>query len=535
MKSRTLGIMLDCSRNAVMKPEKVKEFAKLISDMGYNMLQLYTEDTYEIKGEPFFGHMRGRYSQAELKEIDLYCKSIGVELVPCIQVLAHLNQLVQWPVYRGYFDCNDILMVGDEKVYELIEKMFETLEKCFTSRRVHIGMDEAHFLGRGKYQDLHGYRDRVEIFTEHLARVKEIADKHGFSLMMWSDMFIRLHNNGQYEFCEGEIHLPQETIDSVPEGVELIYWDYYSKDKAHYDNMLQTHEKFKNPIGFAGGIHTWMGYAPNLQLSLDTVEASMRSIQEHLVNTVFITLWGDNGKDCSYYAALPVIFVAAQMANGNFDKEDIAKQFEEKYGYTFEEFMNLELSNITKEEPSHSHNPCKYLLFNDPFIGIYDFTVCDDLTERYANAAKILGASINGREYDYLFDVQKKLLEVLKLKGDLGVRLRRAYQAGDKEKLAVIREQELPIIKQDLKEFSKAFRTMWLKENKPFGLEVQEQRFGGLMYRIATCEERLNDYLSGKIEVIEELEEKSLSKFEGYEGEAVAQNNWSATITTSVV
>ena len=55
---KTLGVMLDCSRNAVMKPQKVKEFAKLIRDMGYNMLQLYTEDTYEIEGEPFFGHMR---------------------------------------------------------------------------------------------------------------------------------------------------------------------------------------------------------------------------------------------------------------------------------------------------------------------------------------------------------------------------------------------------------------------------------------------------------------------------------------------
>ena len=31
---KTLGIMVDCSRNAVMKPEKVKELAKIISDMG---------------------------------------------------------------------------------------------------------------------------------------------------------------------------------------------------------------------------------------------------------------------------------------------------------------------------------------------------------------------------------------------------------------------------------------------------------------------------------------------------------------------
>lgn len=104
-KNNTFGIMLDCSRNAVMKPEKVKEFAKLISDMGYNMLQLYTEDTYEITDEPFFGYMRGRYSKQELKDIDIYCQSIGIELIPCIQTLAHLGQLWQWDEYFSMFDC----------------------------------------------------------------------------------------------------------------------------------------------------------------------------------------------------------------------------------------------------------------------------------------------------------------------------------------------------------------------------------------------------------------------------------------------
>lgn len=530
---KTLGILMDCSRNAVMKPEKVKEFAKIISSMGYNMLQLYTEDTYEIEGEPFFGYMRGRYSQEEIKDIDAYCASIGVELVPCIQVLAHLNQLAPWEPYMKLFDCNDILMVGDEKVYELIEKMFETLEKCFTSRRVNIGMDEAHFLGRGRYQDLHGYRDRVEILTEHLARVKKIADRHGFTLMMWSDMFIRLHNGGEYY---GEnIKIPQETIDNVPEGVELIYWDYYSKDKNRYDHMLTTHLDFKNPIGFAGGLWTWSGYAPNAAFTMDATEAAMRSVAEHPVDTVLMTLWGDDGKDCSYFTMLPQMFAAAQMAQGNFDRDDIAKRFEEQYGYSVEEFMNLEFPNITKEEPSHYHNPGKYLLFNDPFLGVWDFSVREDQAERYALAAAQLEKSMNGREFDYLFDMEKKLLVVLTQKADLGVRLRKAYQTGDRMTLRKIAEEDFPSIRRDIKEFAEAFRTMWLTENKPFGLEVQEQRCGGLLYRMESCQTRLCAYLEGEIPQIEELEEESLEKYKGFAGEGITFNTWKATVSTSVM
>lgn len=532
MAKKTLGMSLDCSRNGVMKPEKVKEFAKMISDMGYNMLQLYTEDTYEIEGEPFFGHMRGRYSREELKDIDAYCQSVGVELVPCIQVLAHLNQLVQWEVYAPLFDCNDILMVGDEKVYELIEKMFVTIEECFTSRRVNIGMDEAMFVGRGRYQDKHGYRDRVAILTEHLSRVVEIGKKHGFHIMMWSDMFIRLHNGGEYY---GEnIRIPQETIDRVPEGVELIFWDYSHTRKEVYDSMMKTHEEFHNPIAFAGGLWTWTGYAPNSRFGLEAVEASMRCIQEHPVDTVFFTVWGDCGKDCSYYAVLPLIFAAAKMAQGNFDRKEIAKQFEEQYGYTFDEFMNLELPNITNDGPGDIANPNKILLFNDPFLGIYDFTVHSEMAKRYEAAEKKLEESMNGREYDYLFDVEKKLVAVLKRKCDLGVQLRKAYQSKDTATLSAILEQDFAAIKQDLKAFYEAFRFMWLKENKPFGLEVQEQRFGGLLYRMETCENRLRAYLNGEVNKLDELEEQILVKCHEVPGEGIVQQRWDKIMTANI-
>ena len=111
-KGKYFGVMLDMSRNAVMKPQQVKTFASLIRKMGYNMLQLYTEDTYEVENEPYFGYMRGRYTQDELKDIVSYCESIGVEVIPCIQTLAHLAQIFRWKPYGGINDFADILLVG---------------------------------------------------------------------------------------------------------------------------------------------------------------------------------------------------------------------------------------------------------------------------------------------------------------------------------------------------------------------------------------------------------------------------------------
>ena len=48
---RTTVIMVDCSRNAIMKVDTVKRFIDSLSKMGYNMLMLYTEETYEEKDD----------------------------------------------------------------------------------------------------------------------------------------------------------------------------------------------------------------------------------------------------------------------------------------------------------------------------------------------------------------------------------------------------------------------------------------------------------------------------------------------------
>ena len=39
----TLGVMIDCSRNAVLSVENAKRLLRVLALMGYNMVQLYTE------------------------------------------------------------------------------------------------------------------------------------------------------------------------------------------------------------------------------------------------------------------------------------------------------------------------------------------------------------------------------------------------------------------------------------------------------------------------------------------------------------
>ena len=148
-KKKSLGVMIDLSRNAVMSMPALKSFLSTLKKFGYNTVFLYMEDTYQVEGEEYFGYMRGRYSLEEMKEIDSLCASLGIEAIPCIQTLAHMKTYFKWG--QVGVDCDDILLVDEPRTYELISNMFKTLSKCFRSKRIHIGMDEAHMLGRGKY------------------------------------------------------------------------------------------------------------------------------------------------------------------------------------------------------------------------------------------------------------------------------------------------------------------------------------------------------------------------------------------------
>ncbi len=505
---RRLGTMLDCSRNAVPNLASLKKWIDLTADMGYNMLQLYTEDTYEVNGNPYFGYMRGRFSKEELKEIDAYAAGKGMELIPCIQTLAHLSAITRWDDYSPHADTEDILLVGDEAVYSLIDSMFATIAECFSGRVVHIGMDEADRIGRGKYYDLHGDRDHIEILLEHVNRVSEIGKKYGFTLLMWSDLFFKMASGGKY--YDADVKIDERISGRIPDNVRLVYWDYYSAEKSRYDGMLKAHGKLADGVWFAGGLWTWAGFAPHNGYGIEAAKVSLQSCRENGVQDVMMTLWGDDGAECSRFAAIPALFYVARLAAGETDPDVIAAQFEEKYGISFSLFMSLDLPGTANLRDGRVDNPDKYLLYNDCFIGLLDSALKGEEGQRYAACARMLTEGEKNPEWGYLFTVERALCEVLSVKADLGERTRRAYRAGDKEAMAGVTDAYREL-EEKLERFYEAHRRRWLTDNKAFGFEIQDIRLGGLIRRVADCRRRLEDWCGGRISVIEELETEQLA------------------------
>lgn len=536
MTLKRLGIMLDMSRNAVMHVPALKNMICLLSDMGYNTLLLYTEDTYEIPDEPYFGHFRGRYSQEELRQIVAFADEKGMEVIPCIQTLAHLNAIFHWPVYNSVHDCNDILLAGEDQTYQLVGKMLDAVKACYRSEYVHIGMDEAHMVGLGKYLDRNGFEDRFQILSRHLKRVCAMATERGLKPIMWGDMFFRLKNHGLYNVYEPVIPTPEEA--DLPPEITLTHWDYYSTDQTRYEIMLRAHKQLGNPVWYAGGIWTWTGFAPDNAFSLRSTLAAIRACRAEQVENIFMTIWGDDGNECSRYSALSALYAAACFARGEEDMDRIKAAFEEKYSIPFDAFQLLDLHEPSDATEAKNAVSCqeKYLLFNDPFLGVCDSTLSGNENAYYSQTADALIKYADHPQYGQCFRTLSQLARVLSRKAELGARTRALYQARNRQGMQqLIADYDECIL--DTEEFLRIFRDAWMAENKPHGFEIQEIRIGGLLQRLRSCRDRLIAWCEQDTP-IPELAEQALDLQGGgteFSGRHFRYPRWELMVSPNVV
>ena len=508
------GVLYDCSRNGVLRSERIKRYIRLQALMGLKCIYLYTEDTYEIKDYPYFGALRGRYKKEEIQECDEYARLYGVELIPCIQTLAHLRTALRWPKMMSYRDDKDILMVGEEETYRLIEAMLMSVKEMYHSRKIHLGMDEAWYLGYGKYRLKYGLAGQGELIKRHLDRVMELCKKHGFEPMIWSDMFFVTAGHGDYYGVPAEYEWAEnEKPDS---DIALVYWDYYGHDPKRYERMAALHGKLTDKVVFACGGWIWNGIAPNYAKAIDSMRCGFEGIKNSKIKDTFLTLWLDNGAETPMDAGLPMMAYYSRQVYGEDEgktKEQQEKETEQWFaaltGMSWKDMLLFDrfdhIPGTTKENREFA-NPSKMLFYQDVLVGVFDGEFeKGELNGYYAELAERLE-----RICGELFSYYALLARILSVKCDMGIRVRKAYLSGDRETLRSISEQEFPQLRELVGELRIQREKIWYREYKPNGYEVLDIRFAGVETRLRTAARRLRQYLDGKIGRIEELEEKRL-------------------------
>lgn len=510
----TDGCMLDCSRNAVLKVEKIKDIIRKMASLGLDRLMLYTEDTYEVPGHPYFGAYRGRYTEKELKECDDYADIFGIEVIPCIQTLAHLHNVLKWPEFRDLQDTKDIIMVGKQETYELLRDLIAAASRPFRSGKIHLGMDEAAQLGLGNYLRKNGYQSPEMMMKEHLDKVYAICEELELEPMIWSDMYITSNTKmGYYDTPEDA-----DTSSWVkpPKGLGLVYWDYYHHQEDVYRNNLKAHMEIAENVVFAGGSWIWNGVAPNLEKAEDSSVVALDVCRKLGIKNVICTHWQDNGAETTIEAGYPIITIFAEAGYGHEVTDEVLRSsFERCFSGSYEDFMLFsEFDHIDQENRNNEKDdtPSKYLLYQDVLLGIFDRQLEGfDVAAHYRELNRKLKTALQRNEvYRDLFEYYITLSEVLSLKGDMGIRLKKAYDSGDVKTLEYIADTQIPECCNNIEELGLQREKIWMTSCKPFGFELLDIRIGSAALRLRSAARRIHAYLAGQTDRIEELEEPRL-------------------------
>lgn len=514
-----LGVMLDVSRNRVMTVAYIKSCMAKLALLGYNTFYLYCEDVFTMEGEPYFGFMRGAYTMEEIRELDAWAQKLGIELVACLELLGHFEQVLKWPAYRNVQDTPSVMLADCEETYALTAKILDFWSQALHSRRIHLGMDEAHDLGRGRYYDQHGDVSHFELFNRHLSRISQQCRERGLHPMIWSDMYFRIADRENHNYYAGK-PIPPEVAATIPGDVQLVYWDYYQTREEDYRRMLEAHQALGRQTIFASGVWSWSRLWYDHCQTMKTTRPGLAAARAAKTGEVFFAMWGDDGSYCDYDSLAAGLLCTADMAYGmdNGDGTPSAEACRRYASLTGGNLAGALLAGglepqwlLNEAEGKEVAFTLAGLLFDDPLLGIADHlsTVESDAAVTHLCEA-LCSAQRQLRHYRCTgggdFTNLNNALKLLALKLRLRRQLVEAYRHDDRETLNNIATVGVVEAINACCAYRRSFSRQWNATAKPFGVELIEGRIGALTVRFEVLAERLGDYLDGEIDYIPELE-----------------------------
>lgn len=506
------GRLLDVSRNGVLRVDAFKRYINYMVTLGMNVVILYMEDTFTVEEYPYLGYMRGRYSLEELKEIDDYAYNLGVEIIPYMESLGHMEQYIRWGEEHIKLQTasDDVMLADDDDTYKFIETCLRTFKRTFRSENVFLGIDEAPMMTRGKYYDLHGPSDFCTVYMRHIRRICDICKEIGYTPGVPTDMICALFSPSK-RYHDVNLKFDEAVKSEIPENLVLMYWNY---GRDTYDPGIKAHQSLDREVMFLGGGQNWFGYLPWYAVMADNAHKGLRASLENGVDFVATSTFGDDGCETNHFLSVNDLAYYSEYCYKGLDctEDDIFSAAELISGISEEDAQVLFGINLRIDDATPTWDQqtvfLKDLLYSDILyeIGTPAKNCEIVLPKMKANVEKLKANPEKcGGLYEYVYHLQA----IITTKAELRINLRKEYQSGNREYIKTVCEETLPELIEHHEKFYEMLRAMWYRDYKPFGLEVLTKRFGGYVQRMKDIKMRMEEYLGGG-EPIWELEEKVL-------------------------
>lgn len=484
-KLQNVGVMLDLTLNGVMTPEALARYFSKMALMGLNTAVI--KQLMEVESYPLYGYLRGRYTPEEMKQIDDYAYALGIEVIPGIDTLAHLECEISWPAMGGLADSKGVLCVGEENTYKFIEDCLKALTAPYRSNRVFIGLDETLRIGRGKYLRKHGFKETADIISEHVENMRPIFDRLGIKPMMWSDIYLDKPDS--------------QAVIASAKSMDIMY---KADNSADTKVELDVLKKFSSNVMYVGESCFKYSVVPRYDITVNSAASDLAECINSGVKEAVALMSCEDGAEAEYFAGLYLLQVYAETAyTGEYNEEKAKARFAACAGADADAFLGL---NEFDTLGGVSGNPCKFLLYQDPIIPMFEKD-CEGykFSELYSELqTKCAAWREENPAFAVMFDFYEKLAAMLSAKCKWHEAAGNVVRSKDR---AAAKELAMtaPAIITSMNELRQSWRNMWYETRKIAGFEVVDVRLGGVTQRMSSAGRRMKMFADGAVDDIEEL------------------------------
>ena len=274
------GVMLDVSRDKVPTMDTLRALIDRLASYKINQVQLYIEHTFAYREHPEVHDAASPFTAEEISELDEFCRQRHVELVPNQNCLGHMNRWLSHERYRslaiapdGFVDPYGIrrpamtIEPARSGSLDLVRELLAELLPLFSSRRVHVGLDEAWELPA----------DRIEDYLDWVQRLRSLPELEGREMLMWGDM------------VSGRADL----LARLPAGITICEWGY--DDWYPFDERGATLADSGVPFWVAPGTSSWLSILGRTTNAVSTCRHAAEAALAHGSGGFLNTDWGDQG------------------------------------------------------------------------------------------------------------------------------------------------------------------------------------------------------------------------------------------------
>ena len=209
---RYRSVMIDLARG-LPDVDRLKEDIRLLSLAKCNYLHLHLMDSFGMcyDSDVFYSSdaIRGtrRYTKRQIASIVEYCKSLGITVVPEIEIPAHATMLVKsFPKLKCKVNFENqslwAVCAGSTETDIIYDNLIGEICELFPGEYIHVGGDELYFndlphLDRlchweecsvcTAYMRKHNLNGRQALYYDLMRRVHKMVSCRGRKMIMWND------------------------------------------------------------------------------------------------------------------------------------------------------------------------------------------------------------------------------------------------------------------------------------------------------------------------------------------------------------